>query len=149
MTTNDYISRSLFYLDTLMAEKGIDMLEAKKQYANEFPMDFRAATDQLRKKNHLSLYELADSFHMERKMMGRWLDNPSKYRNEDFLTLLALILELPDWISRLLFRRANFQFDDDDRRHQALKQILTIQSTDGVEKANEFLMQNHLRPLSV
>ena len=149
MTTDDYMSRTLFYLDTLMVEQGIDMLEAQKQYAREFPLDFRLAADQLRKKNHLSLYDLADSFHMERKMMGRWLENPSKYRNEDFLTMLALVLSLPDWISRLLFKRANFQFDDDNRRHQALKQILTIQSTDGVEKANEFLIQNHLRSLSV
>ena len=86
---------------------------------------------------------------MDKATLLRWLDDPTKYRNEDFLTTLALVLELPDWLSRLLFKRAGFQLDDDNRRHQALAYILRVQSADGIEAANDFLKQNNQQPLSI
>ena len=97
----------------------------------------------------MSLSKLAEKLSVDDRTLSRWLDDPIRYRNEDFLTTIALIFKLPDWISRLLFKRAHFQLDDDDRRHQAIAHILRVQSTDGIEKANAFLQRNHLKPLSI
>ena len=62
--------------------------------------------------------------------------------------MLCLYFKLPDWISRMVFKRAHFQMDEEDKRHQALLHILRVQSNDGVEAANEYLKKSHLAPLS-
>lgn len=145
----DYVRQTQFYLDDLLNSADIDEIDAKNKYCACFPMVFREAVDQLRKQNHMSLERLAAFFNMDQRILRRYLDEPSRYRNEDFLTMLALIFSLPDWLSRMLFKRAHFQFDDEDRRHQALEHILRVQSADGIDRANEFLLKNHLPPLSV
>lgn len=63
--------------------------------------------------------------------------------------MLCLILELPDWISRLLFKRAGVQLDDADKRDRALIYILRAQSADGKEAANAYLEKMKLPGLTV
>lgn len=145
----DYVKQTQFYLHDLINQEHLDELEAKYRYCRDFPISFRDAVDQLRKRKGLSQSSLSEQLSMDKATLLRWLDDPTKYRNEDFLTTLALVLGLPDWLSRLLFKRAGFQLDDDNRRHQALAYILRVQSADGIEAANDFLKQNNQHPLSI
>ena len=145
----DYVKQTQFYLHDLINQEHLDELEAKYRYCRDFPISFRDAVDQLRKRKGLSQSSLSEQLNMDKATLLRWLDDPTKYRNEDFLTTLALVLGLPDWLSRLLFKRAGFQLDDDNRRHQALAYILRVQSADGIEAANDFLKRNNQRPLSI
>ena len=145
----DYVKQTQFYLDDLINKEHMDELEAKYRYQKEFPISFREAFDLLRKKNGLTLADLAEILNMDDRTLSRWLNDPKKYRNEDFLTMIAIAFKLPDWISRLLFKRAHVQLDEDDRRHQAIEHILRVQSADGIEKANEYLQRNHLATLNI
>lgn len=145
----DYVKQTQFYLHDLINQDHLDELEAKYRYCRDFPISFRDAVDQLRKRKGLSQISLSEQLSMDKATLLRWLDDPTKYRNEDFLTTLALVLGLPDWLSRLLFKRAGFQLDDDNRRHQALAYILRVQSADGIEAANDFLKRNNQHPLSI
>ena len=146
---SDYVKQTLFYLDDLINKEHLDELDAKYKYCNDFPVYFHDAVDLIRKRNGMSLSKLAEKLSVDDRTLSRWLDDPIRYRNEDFLTTIALIFKLPDWISRFLFKRAHFQLDEDDRRHQAIAHILRVQSTDGIEKANNYLIQNHLPPLAI
>ena len=145
----DYVKQTLFYLDDLINKEHLDELDAKYKYCREFPISFREAFDLIRKQKGLSLFTLSEKLNMDKATLIRWISDPVKYRNEDFLTALALVFELPDWISRLLFKRAHVQLDDDDRRHQALAHILRVQSANGIDEANAYLKKNHLSPLSL
>ena len=58
-------------------------------------------------------------------------------------------LQLPDWITAMLFKRAHLQLDEDDRRHQAIQHILRAQSNDGIEAANAYLKEKNLEQLSI
>ena len=118
-------------------------------YMRDFPVEFRVAVDLLRRRNGITLEMLAEDLNMDYRTLGRWLSDPAKYRNEDFLTCLSLVFSLPDWLSRLLFKRAHMQLDEDDRRHQAIEHILRVQSADGIAKANEYLVANHFSPLTI
>lgn len=144
----DYVKQTQFYLHDLINQEHLDELEAKHQYCRDFPISFRDAVDQLRNRKGLSLSSLSEQLNMDKATLLRRLDDPKKYRNEDFLTVLALLFGLPDWLSRLLFKRAGLQLDDDNRRHQALAYILRVQSADGIEAANDFLKRNNQAPLS-
>ena len=84
---------------------------------------------------------------MDDSTFARVLDDPKRYRNEDFLTLLGLCFRTPDWISRLLFKRSSFQMDDEDKRQRAIQHILRVQSNDGIEAANTYLTSHGLEPL--
>ena len=145
----DYVKQTLFYLDDLINKEHLDELDAKYRYIRDFPLSFRDAFDQVRKKKGINLEALAERLNMEYRTLLRWLDDPKKIQNEDFITLLCLIFELPDWISRLLFKRAHIQLDEDNRRHQALEHILRVMSADGIDKANDYLAANHLPTLSI
>ena len=145
----DYVRQTQFYLEDLIKTGGLDELDAKQKYCSDFPLEFRDAIDQLRKANGCSMEQLARLLNMDRRTLCRWLIDPGMYRNEDFLTMLALALSLPDWISRMLFKRAHVQLDEDNRRHQALAHILRVQSADGIAEANTFLVANHLSPLAL
>ena len=144
----DYVKQTQFYLHDLINQEHLDELEAKHRYCRDFPISFRDAVDQLRNCKGLSLSSLSEQLNMDKATLLRRLDDPKKYRNEDFLTVLALLFGLPDWLSRLLFKRAGLQLDDDNRRHQALAYILRVQSVDGIEAANDFLKRNNQDPLS-
>lgn len=145
----DYLKQTQFYLSDIMNQAQLDELEAKRKYRAEFPDNFREAVKMLLKKNKISIERLSEILLMDRVTLSRWLDEPKRYRNEDFLTLLSLIFKLPDWISALLFKRAHYQLDEDDKRHCAIQHILRVQSEDGIEAANEYLTKNNLAPLSV
>ena len=145
----DYVKQTQFYLDDLINKEHLDELDAKYKYMRDFPVEFRAAVDLLRRRNEITLEMLAEDLNMDYRTLGRWLSDPAKYRNEDFLTCLSLVFSLPDWLSRLLFKRAHIQLDEDDRRHQAIEHILRVQSADGIDKANEYLIANHFSPLTI
>lgn len=145
----DYVKQTKFYLDDLINKEHLDELDAKYKYMRDFPVEFRAAVDLLRRRNGITLEMLAEDLNMDYRTLGRWLSDPAKYRNEDFLTCLSLVFSLPDWLSRLLFKRAHMQLDEDDRRHQAIEHILRVQSADGIAKANEYLVANHFSPLTI
>lgn len=102
----------------------------------------------LKKYNKTSYAKIAEFLYMTDDMFGRFLTDPRKYRNEDFLTALCLYFKLPDWLSRMLFKRAHVTLDEDDKRSAALLHILRAQSCDGLDAANNYLKQHGLAPLS-
>lgn len=144
---SDYLKQNDFYLNDIINEQQIDELDAMDVFADAFPKDFKSAVDQLKKKNRLSNAKLAEIWNMDDSTFARILDDPKRYRNEDFLTLLCLCFRTPDWISRLLFKRARFQLDDEDKRQRAIQHILRVQSNDGIEAANTYLTSHGLEPL--
>lgn len=144
----DYVQQTQFYLNDLINREHLDELDAKTLYIQKFPKDFKGAIEQLKKQNKTSNAKMAEFLNMDDSTFARSLDDPKKYMNEDYLTVLCLYFKLPDWISRMVFKRAHFQMDEEDKRHQALLHILRVQSNDSVEAANEYLKKNHLAPLS-
>lgn len=92
---------------------------------------------------------LAEYLNMDDSAFARSLSDPRCYTNPDYLTLLCLYFKLPDWLSRLAFKRANVQLDEDVKRNQALLHILRVQSNDGVDAANEFLARSNLEQLKI
>lgn len=143
----DYLKQTAFYLDDIVNEKQVDELDAIDVFIEAFPKDFKSAVDQLKKKNKVSNAKLAEIWNMDDSTFARVLDDPRRYRNEDFLTLLCLCFRTPDWISSLLFKRARFQLDDEDRRQRAIHHILRVQSGDGIDAANTYLKAHGLEPL--
>ena len=81
--------------------------------------------------------DMAKQLHTTHRTLAPWLDDPSKYSDIDFATMICLILKLPDWLSKLMFKRAHVQLDDEQPRDQAIEHILRAQFSDGIEKANE------------
>lgn len=144
---SDYLKQTTFYLNDIVNEHQIDELDAMDVFTDTFPKDFKGAVDHLKKKNKLSNAKLAEIWNMDDSTFARILDDPRRYRNEDFLTLLCLCFKTPDWISSLLFKRARFQLDDEDRRHRAIHHILRVQSSDGIDAANTYLKAHGLEPL--
>ena len=145
----DYIKQTQFYLNDLMNSQQIDELDAKTMYIQTFPKTFKEAIDLLKKRNKTSISALARFLNMDESTLTRNLEAPRKFMNEDYLTAICLYFKLPDWISRLVFKRANFQFDEEVKRHMALQYILRVQSNDGIEAANEFLERNGLEKLRI
>ena len=89
----------------------------------------------------------AEILQVSDKTLSRWLEEPEKHGGVDLVAALALALQLPDWITVLLFKRAHVQLDEDDRRHQAIQHILRVQSNDGIEAANKFLKEKNLETI--
>lgn len=145
----DYIKQTQFYLNDLMNSQQIDELDAKNMYIQSFPKTFKGAIELLKKKNKVNNPMLAEYLHMDDSTFARSLSDPRVYMNPDYLTLLCLYFKLPDWISRLVFKRACIQLDEDVRRHQALLHILRVQSNDGVDAANDFLVRSGLEELKI
>ena len=144
----DYREQNSFFLHDIINERQVDELDAREIYTDLFPRDFKEAVTMLKKKRKVSNAKLAEIWSMDDSTFARVLDDPRRYRNEDFLTLLCLCFRLPDWISRLVFKRAGFQLDDDIKRHRALMEILRSQSNDGIDAANKYLTDRRLDPLS-
>ena len=144
----DYIKQTAFYLSDIIDENN-DELDAREQYILSFPKGFKEAIDQLRKKKKITYEKLAAYMDMDKATLLRWVEEPRYYRNKDFLTFICLILELPDWISKLVFKRAGVLLDEDDRRDRALQYILRAQSGEGKDEANSYLKRMHLAELAV
>lgn len=148
----EFIARTRFYVnDFLNREKLGDMddIDARMLYRQRFPKQFIDAFQYLRVSNGISMKDMADKLGMNQVTLKRWIESPAKYRNEDFLTAVSLVLKLPDWISRLLFKRAAVVLDEDSARHMALDYILRVQSCDGLKAANEYLTRHGFNPLTL
>lgn len=146
----EYVKITMFYLNEIMERDKVDEIEAKELYISEFPTDFKKAIEHLKQQNPGTKYlDLAEYFNMDDSTFKRAIDDPKKYRNEDFLTLICLFFKLPDWLSRLVFKRARFQLDEDDKRHRAIMEILRAYSCDGKDAANDYLKKHKLNPLCV
>jgi len=145
----DYVKQTQFYLSDLINSEQIDELDAQDIYIQRFSSTFRGAIDLLKKQNKTSISALARFLYMDEATLTRNLENPRKYMSEDYLTMICLYFKLPDWISRLVFKRAHFQLDEEDKRHRAIAHILRVQSNDGVEKANAYLERNGVEPLKI
>ena len=145
----DYIRQTQFYLEDMMETEDLDEIDAKYKYRQEFPKTFREALNQLRKKKKITMEKLAEELNISVMTLSRWLADPDKYVNLDLVVTICLILQLPDWISMLLLKRAHIQLDDDNRRHQAIMHILRVQSNDGLEEANKYLKEKNLQILSI
>ena len=147
----EFVARTRFYIDDFLNREkigDIDDIEARMLYKQRFPKKFAEAFQFLRVANGTKMIEMADALGLTEQQLRRWLDMPTKYRNEDFLTAVALVLELPDWISRLLFKRAGLVLDDENARHVALDHILRAQSCDGIPAANSYLERHNLSALT-
>lgn len=143
----DFVKQTQFYLSDLINSEKLDELDAQERYVQGFPKSFKGAIELLKKKNGVNNYEAAAYMHMDDSTFARTLDDPRRYMNVDFLTMLCLFFKLPDWISRLVFKRACVQLDEEIKRHQAILHILRVQSNDGLDAANAYLVRHNLDEL--
>ena len=100
---------------------------------------FLEAFDMLMKRNGDTREAMAEKLSMPSRTLLRWLEDPDRRINADFVVTVALLWRLPDWISALLLDRAYIHFSETNRRHLALQYILKVLWSEGVDKANEFL----------
>ena len=103
----------------------------------------------LMKKNGDTRETIAEKLNVNSKSLQRWLKEPDRKINADFIVLLALIWRLPEWISSLLLDRAYIGLSESNRRHLALQYILKVLWSEGVEKANAYLTARKLDCLSI
>ena len=101
------------------------------------------------KRNGDTRETIAEKMNVNSKSLQRWLKEPDRKINADFIVLLALTWRLPDWISALLLDRAYIQLSESNRRHLALQYILKVLWSEGVEKANAYLTARKLDCLSI
>ena len=145
----DYREQTEFFLRDLINEKQLDEMDAKNEFKQNFKKDFKEAVDFLKEKRKVSYAKMAEMMNTDDSTIQRWMLQPRFYRNEDFLTMICLILQLPDWISKLVFKRAGMQLDEDEKRPSALAHILRVQSGEGIQAANDYLKKNKLAPLNI
>nr|MCR5403330.1 hypothetical protein [Butyrivibrio sp.] len=110
---------------------------------------FKEAFEQLRIKNKIDKNDMVDMLHTSLSSLKRWLLSPDENISIDFVVAVSLMLQLPDWISDLLFDRAGKQLSDKIPRHRALKYILRVMWMDGIDKANEFLEKKGFKRLNI
>ena len=145
----NYVEQTMFYLEDLINEKEMDEIEAELQYKRNFPSTFLEAFDMLMKRNGDTREAIAEKLSMPSRTLLRWLEDPDRRINADFVVTVALLWRLPDWISALLLDRAYVHFSETNRRHLALQYILKVLWSEGVDKANEFLKERKLDCLTV
>lgn len=145
----EYVERTMFYLKDALKLPDANDFRAKKSYKENFPMTFKAAVDMLKAQNPGVTYsKIAEYMHMDDSTLQRALNDPKKYKNEDFVMVLCLYFKLPDWISELLFKRAHVLLDPDDERHAAMLEILRARICDGLEAAQSFMKERGVEPLN-
>ena len=145
----DYVKQTMFYLDDLINEKELDEIDAEQAYKRNVPLSFADAFDMLMKKNGDTRETIAEKLNVNSKSLQRWLKEPDRKINADFIVLLALTWRLPDWISELLLDRAYIQLSESNRRHLALQYILKVLWSEGIENANAYLTARKLDCLSI
>ena len=146
----EFVRRTNYFVNDFINRQKIGDIgdvEARMLYRDNFPKNFTDAFQCLRVANKMSMEKMAGMLNMDHNTLKRWITDPSKYRNENFLVAVALILQLPDWISLLLFKRASFFFNDYEPRHMALQYIIRAKSCDGIAEANEYLQDQGFAPL--
>ena len=62
---------------------------------------------------------------------------------------ITLLWEIPDWISKILVKRAMINVSEYDRRHMALEHIRTVLWDRGIDEANKYLASRGLKPLAI
>lgn len=60
----DYVKQTLFYLEDMINQKGMDEIDAEQEYKHKFPAAFVDAFDMLRKQNGDSVEEMAEKLGM-------------------------------------------------------------------------------------
>ncbi len=135
----DYARRTSFFLRDTVNSRQLDELDAKEEYINRFPKDFRGAFDLVMHQNGMTREKTAEKMNLTPKTLYRMLKEPEKYVTRDFVVTMALIWQMPDWLSELMMDRAGLVLREGDKRHRALKYILRVMWMDGVGKANEYL----------
>ncbi len=144
----EYVAKTLFYLEDSANQAVFNEMEAEQTYANAFPATFSAGLKKLMERAGITVEEMAEKLNMGVRTFQRWMADEDNFYTVDFVMTVSLILELPDWISELLFDRAGIAFSSKNPRHLALQWIRRAMWKDGVEKANEYLRQRNLKPLS-
>ena len=145
----DYVKRTMFFLEDLINEREMDEIDAEQEYKRTFPAAFADAFDMLMRRSGDSRETISEKLNVNSKLLQRWLKEPDRKVNADFVVMLALIWRLPDWISALLLDRAYIHFSESNRRHLALQYILKVLWSEGVEKANAYLAARKLDCLSI
>lgn len=146
---HDYVQRTLDFLKDIMDKEKMDEIRAQEYYEEHFPDDFRSAINMLAAKNHTTQEELAIELGISDRRLRDWLKNPERYIKVDFVAIIALKWELPDWISELLLDRAGIKLSRKNPRHNAIRHIFRARWKDGIAKANEFLIEKGFEILSV
>ena len=134
-----YVEQTNFYLSDLMNQKQLDELDAKLEYKSSFPGRFEKAFDQIMEKNDETRESTAYRLHISTDTLDRWLQNPGKFINEDFIIRISQMWQIPDWISKMLLERASIHLNEYDRRQCALEYIRTVLWDQGIEEANKYL----------
>ena len=146
---SDYVKRTAFYLNDTINRLQLDELEAQRVYTEQFPRQFRDAFNLLAHQNNLNREEIAGRLGMDARTLDRWISDPDTKLTADFIMRVTLELQLPDWISNLLFKRAHIQLDEEEPRHMAFKYIQRVLWMDGIEKVNDFLEARKMSPIII
>ena len=144
-----YVERTRFYLDDLINRQQMDELDAKMEYANNFPHTFVEAFDMLMRQNGDTRETIAPKLHTTERSLHDWLYDPERKITLDFVVGVALMWELPDWISTILVKRAMILVSEYDRRQMALEHIRTVLWDRGIDEANKYLTSRGLKPLAI
>lgn len=145
----DYVAKTMFFLEDSANQGVLNEMEAEQKYKDEFPATFSAGLKQLMERAGVTVEEMAETLHTEERTFQRWMAKEDKRFTEDFVMMVSLKLELPDWLSELLFDRAGIALSNKKPRHLALQWIRRAMWKDGIEKANEYLKKREFKPLQV
>ena len=145
----DYVERTMFFLEDLINEREMDEIDAEQEYKRTFPVAFADAFDMLMRRNGDTRETIAEKLNVNSKLLQRWLKEPERKINADFVVVLALIWRLPDWISTLLLDRAYIHLSESNRRHLTLQYILKVLWSEGIDKANAYLTARKLDCLNI
>ena len=107
--------------------------------SDTFPRKFVDAFGQIMEQNNETRETVAPRLHISTDTLHRWLHEPETKITYDFVIRIALMWQIPDWISKMLLDRAMVHVSEYDRRHQALEHIRTVLWDQGIEEANKFL----------
>jgi transcriptional regulator with XRE-family HTH domain len=145
----DYVEKTLFFLEDSANQGVFNEMEAEQKYKDAFPTTFPEGLRQLMDQAGITVEKMAEKLNMEERTFQRWMAKEDKRFTEDFVIMVSLILELPDWIGDLLLDRAGIALSNKNPRHLALQWIRRAMWKDGIQKANEYLKERNFKPLSI
>lgn len=145
----DFHKQTMMYAGDLLNEQNIDIADVEQAYKLQAPKEFPELLEHIRDKNGISQESIAEHMNISEDSYRRWIRDPKRFRNADFLATVCLILKTPKWLSKLLFKKAKVTLDEDDQRDNAIRYILDQLFMDGIEGANEYLKKRGLDPLAI
>ena len=145
----DYVEKTLFFLEDSANQGVFNEMAAEQKYKDAFPATFPEGLRQLMDQAGITVEKMAEKLNMEERTFQRWMAKEDKRFTEDFVIMVSLILELPDWIGDLLLDRAGIALSNKNPRHLALQWIRRAMWKDGIQKANEYLKERNFKPLSI